>query len=277
MAGAWGMLLVPMCATVAGAVLAFTSRKESLDDGDLVRDFMVVFGVALLIVMGIGRQDFVRMRTDPEFRLQTQISAHPVYAALARTRDDQKVLHNFLLLQTAQGKTLPEAFLQARPLLDKLVTERLGWADQKAVLGWGQVTVDTLKELAALDPMLCYQAIGHQPFEAQTLTQAFTTGNTQAFEQAVVDVYGSVNYQYGSHTEEDHVDINTVQLEYRSIMERIANRYGQPVAKALSTKTFPAEPEQPATQLCAARIVQLEAILDRPPAMAKRLIDAVLR
>jgi hypothetical protein len=275
MAGAWGMLLMPMCATVAGAVVASTGRKESLDDGDLVRDFMVVFGVALLIVLGIGRQDFVRMRTDPEFRLQTQLSAHPVYAALGRTPQDQKVLHDFLILQTAQGKTLPEAFLQARPLLDKLATERLGWADQKAVLGWGQVTVDTLKELALRDPMLCYQAIGHQAFEAQTLAQAFTADNTKAFEQAVVDIYVSANY--GWRPQEDPIDFNTVGLEYYSIKQRIANRYGQPVAEALSTKTFPAQPEQPATQLCTARIAQLEAFLDRPPAMAKRLLDGVLR
>lgn len=276
-AGAWGMLLMPGCAVLAGAVVASTRLKETPDDGALVRHFMVVFGVILLILLGLGRQDFVRMRTDPQFRLQTQFSAHPVYAALGRSPQDQKTLHDFLIRQTAQGKTLPEAFLQARPLLDKLATERLGWADQKAVLGWGQVTVDTMRELAERDPELCYKAMGHQAFEAQTLAQAFSTGNTAAFEQAVIDVYTSANAQLGPHTEEEHVDFNAAQLEYRVVMAPIANRYGQPVAKALSTKTFPAEPEQPAAQLCAARIAQLEAILDRPPAMAKSLIDGVLR
>jgi hypothetical protein len=277
MASAWGFFLMPACAMVTGAVVASTSAKSAPDDGALVRDFMVILGILLLLVFGIGRLEFVRMRTDPQFRLQTQLAAHPVYAALKRSPEDQKALHDFLMGQSAQGKSLPEAFLQARPLLTKLATERLGEADQDAVIGWGQLTVDTLKELANRDPMLCYQAMALQPLDARTLADGFSPGNTQVFEQAVIDVYASHEKAKRQREEGVHVDFNTAAREYAAIKEGIANRFGEPVAKLLSKKAFPSEPEQPAAQLCAARIAQLDAFLDRSPAMARSLIGAVLR
>jgi len=70
---------------------------------------------------------------------------------------------------------------------------------------------------------------------------------------------------------------NTAALEYRVIQEIIAKQFGETVSKQLAKRNFPEPPIAPPEQMCAARIVQLEAMLTRPKAMASTLIDSILR
>ncbi|OYY74891.1 MAG: hypothetical protein B7Y40_02760 [Gammaproteobacteria bacterium 28-57-27] len=275
-------LLIPVCATFAGFIVWAINRGQSLDDGTLIRDFLIILAISLLLVGGAGTTDTVRLYLDPQFRLQTEMDAHPVYSTIKRVSpDDHTKLDTFLAVQMSHGDTLAEAFLQARPLLTQLTNQRSGWADQKTKLAWGRVSVDSLKELQAIDPMLCYRTLSTQPPSQQELAHAFSADNTTAFQQAVVKVYESSVLGISnkrSPDDEAPVEFNAAAREFYAIREAVAQRYGKPVAElATNKKAFPATPTQPPEKMCAARIFQLEAMLERPQAMAARLIDSLLR
>jgi len=274
-------LLIPICATLAGLILWAINREQLLDDGVLIRDFLIILAISLLLLGGAGTTDTARLYLDPQFRLQTEMNAHPVYSTIKRVApDDHKQLDTFLALQMSHGDTLAEAFLQARPLLTKLTNDRLGWVDQKTKLVWGRVSVDTLKELQAIDPMLCYRALSTQPPSQQELAHAFSADNTTAFQQTVVNVYESAALGISNKYPPDDkpIEFNAAAREFYAIREVVAQRYGKPIAElATNKKAFPATPTQPPEKMCAARIYQLEAMLERPQAMAARLIDSILR
>lgn len=274
-------LIVPFCACIAGFFVWLLTRRQTVDDGILLRDFLLILTTLIAVVVGAGRTDAMRMRFDPQFRAQTELDAHPVYATLKRLNpDDFKELDHFLALQRPLEKSLPEAFLQARPLLTRLATNRSGFADQKSRVSWGQVTVDTLKELQDRDPLLCYRQLSSQPLDRQTLAEAFSAENSNAFQQSIIEIYESaherMNYK-PSPTDETPVEFNDAAREYHAIMDIITERFGKPVAEQLNKKKFPEQPVEPAEQMCAARIFQLEAMLERSQSMASRLIDSVLR
>lgn len=275
------LFIQPLCATIAGLVTWVEHHDESIDDGRLVRKFLFTLIVCLIISFGAMRTNAVRMYIDPEFRLQTEMDAHPVYAAIkASVHHDHEKLHNFLLLQVAQGKTLSDAFLQLRPLLSQMTTHNLGFSDQKSTLTWGRVTADSLKELENQDAALCYQALSLKPMDGQTLAHAFSAENTKAFQQAVVEVYKSVEFDSFERIKRNQsvksVEHDAVRLEYRSIYDRIVQQYSKPIAEQLTQKQFPEQPIAPPEQICTARIAQIEAMLERPQAMAARLIDGIL-
>ena len=73
------------------------------------------------------------------------------------------------------------------------------------------------------------------------------------------------------------VDFNAAAREYRVVMDGVKEQFGEQVERQLEKKTFPAQPVEPADELCAGRIVQLESMLARPQGMAAMLIDSVLR
>jgi hypothetical protein len=275
-------LLIPLCATFAGLIVWVINRGQSLEDGILIRDFLIILAISLLLVGGAGTTDTARLYLDPQFRLLTEMNAHPIYATIKRVSpDEHRELDTFLALQMSHGDTLAEAFLQARPLLTQLTNHRSGWADQKTKLVWGQVTVDSLKELQAIDPMLCYRALSTQPPSQQELAHAFNADNTRAFQQAVVRVYESSVLGISnkrSPDDESPVEFNAAAREFSAVREAVAQRYDKPIAElATNKKAFPATPTQPPEEMCAARIFQLEMMLERPQAMAARLIDSILR
>lgn len=280
MAFAFGLFFIPVCATVAGLVTWASTRKQSLNDGDLLRDFLVILAVCTALAWAASRTDAMRMRLDPQFRIQTELEAHPLYSTIKRLApDDHKVLHDFLVSQMSHGRSLPEAFLQARPLLEKLTRYRLGFADQKSHLTWGRITVDTLKELQARDPVLCYRVLSSLALDQQTLAQGFSEENTKAFQQAVMEIYASADggMRHARPSDEKPVEFNDAALEYRVIQETIVQKFGEPVSEQLARKRFPEPPVEPPEQMCSAMIMQLDAMLARPQAMASRLIDSVLR
>lgn len=273
--------LMPICASFSGFLVWAFNRNQLLEDRDLIREFVLILVACMLLAWGASTTDTARMYLDPQFRLQTELDAHPVYATIKRfSDDDRQKLEEFLVSQLAEGKTLPEAFVQARTLLVELANYRLGFSDQKTHLLWARVTADSLKELQAKDPALCYQALPiTQPLDQQTLTQAFSAENTQAFQQAIIALYESADQgmRHERPVSDKPIEFNAAALEYRVVQTTVEEQFGEDVAEQLSKRKFPEPPLAPRAQMCAAKIVQLEAMLERPQAMASRLLDSVLR
>jgi hypothetical protein len=274
------VLFTPFCATIAGFVVWVSHRHESLGDGALLRSFLVLLFISMALLWSVGRTSAVRMRLDPQLRVQAEIEAHPVYATLERLApDDAKALRAFLGLQMSRGQTLSAAFLQARPLLTHSVTERLGFANQDSRLMWGRLVVDTLGELRARDPVLCYRALAGQELDQQALGQAFSPANTAAFQRAVVRIYESADR--GMRRErspaDEPVTFNQAALEFRVVQDEVEHRFGPEVAAQIAHGKFTDPAAAPPQQLCAARIFQLEAMLKRPKGTASMLVDSVLR
>lgn len=273
---------MPICASIAGFVVWVANRDYLLSDSGLIRHFLFVMTICIVIIFGVSKTNTAQMYFDPQFRLQAELDAHPVYSTIKRiSPDDLKALHDFLVLRMSHGETLSYAFLQARPLLTMLTRRQLGFADQKSLLTWGRVAVDTLKVLQAIDPMLCYRAISHQALDSQTLLHAFNADNTKIFQQAIIDVYEfshRISNPDGSPRHEaipqdnTPVDFNTAGLEYRAIKETVTQRFGESISGQLAMRLFLELPIEPPEQICAAKIFQLESMLERPQAMASTLL-----
>ena len=278
---AFSLLFMPVCATLSGFFVWVSNRNQWLEDRDLLKEFLLIMIACMLLIWGSSTTDTGRMYLDPQFRLQTELDANPVYAAIKRfSEEDQKKLDKFLVLQLSQGKTLPEALVQARTLLVELANYRLGFSDQKTHLLWAQVTVDSLKELQAKDTNLCYQALPiTQPLDQQILPHAYSAANTQAFQHVVIALYESANQgmRHDRPSGDKPVEFNAAALEYRVVQKVVEEEFGAAVADQLAKRKFPEPPLEPRAQMCAAKILQLEAMLERPQAMASRLLDSVLR
>lgn len=274
------LLMPPVCAMFSGAVVWATNRKHSLDDNSLIRQFLLLLAIGFAIAWGVSQTTAARLRLDPQYKLQTELDAHPVYAVIQRTApDDHKRLVTFLAGRLSQGRTLGEAFVEARALLTEMARQRLGWADHKTTLSWARVTTETLRELQAQDPALCYRTRSARVPGQPAMDADFSAANTAAFQQAIVELYESA-YRGLSHQHppgDKPVDFNDAAREFRAVSDSIGQRYGEPMGKLLSKKVFTDPAPEPPQQVCAAMIFQLEAMQARPPAMAARLIDSILR
>lgn len=279
MALAFGILFLPLCAVAAGLTLHLTQRGEILEDRALVRHFSVLFLVSACIMWAASKTEYVRLRTDPEFALQTALQQHPVYNTLKETASsDHQALERFLMNEVAAGRSLPEAWILARPLLTRLGNERLGFSDQRTHVEWGQVTVDSLREVAQQSPELCGAVIASAPIAPETLAQLYSVDNTANFHKALIAVYESASLgMRNQHPPQPPVEFSAAALEYHHIREAITARFGEPLARALGQKPVVRVPDAMAGEICAARIFQLEEMLARPTPMASRLIDSALR
>jgi hypothetical protein len=276
--------MMPLSAMMAGVIVWLLCRNTEIEDRALLQRFVLILAVCMLAFWQTSQTDTVRMQIDPQYRVQTELDAQPVYAVLKDlASDDSKKLHNFLTMQLEKGATLPEAFLQARSLLTQLANERLGFTDQKTRIAWGSVMVDSLRELQAVDAEQCYRALSSQALNETTLAHTFSAANAAAFQEALVAVYMSANQgmRHDIRPGEQPVEFNDAAREFRVIRDMIEEKFSKPVADVIAKKTFKKPfselPPEPAAQLCAARIAQLDAMLERPQGMAAMLIDSVLR
>ena len=278
------LLMVPLSAIMAGVIVWLLCRNKEIEDQDLLRHFVLILAVCMFVFWQTSQTDAVRMQTDPQYRLQAELDAQPVYAVLKNlVEEDSKKLHDFLIVRLEKGESLAAAFMQARSLLTHMANERLGFTDQKTRIAWGSVMVESLRELQAVDAAQCYRALSSQALDEQTLAHTFSATNTEAFQQALVAVYTSANQgmRHDKIPGEQSVDFNDAAREFRVILDRVETEFGKPVADVIAKKTFKKPfselPPEPAEQLCAARIMQLDAMLERPQGMAAMLIDSVLR
>jgi len=274
------LLALPLSALVAGVVVGVVHRGEALEDGALLRNFLVVLLIALVALYGVSRTHAVRSRLYPELVAQAQIDTHPLYATLLRDApDDAARLHAVLVAERASGASLDGALRQARPLLTTMATERLGFADQSTHLAWGQVTVETLQELKARDPDACYVALSGHDLDRATLADGLSAQNTGEFQQAVIQLYESASrgMRRERPVDETPADFNATAREFRAIIEALSQRFSPATGEFFDRKRLPQSLGGRARELCEARIYELQSMLLRPKATAALLIDSVLR
>jgi hypothetical protein len=273
------LLFAPLAASIAGISVWALHRRETMEDGALVRSF-----VFLLMLAGIGlyatiSSDSVRRRIDPPFRIDGEIDTHPLYETFQRTSPDQaKQLKQLLTEDMAQGATLTEAMLRARAWLTAAGHDRIGFTDQATRVHWGRVTVDSLQELSTRDPVSCQRLIAGQDIDPRVLQQAFSEENTKAFHIALIAVYEAASK--GMRHElpyEPPADFNATALEFRAIKEELAHQFGADMASRISSQDPQNLADADPQDLCEARMAQLEAMLTRPKATAALLIDSALR
>jgi len=275
------ILSMPLCASMAGTLVWVAHRNETADDDELLKHFLVALIVVMALLWSICRTDAVRMWLNPQLRMEAEIKKNSVYAAVEQfAPGDAKELWTFLGSRMARGETLSQALLEARTFLTQALNERLGFADQKSGLVWGRLAVDTLEELQARDPVLCYRFMATQALDEQESTHALSAQNSAAFQAAVIQLYQAVNagmQRRGLAPGDEPVAFNDAALEFGAIQTDIEQRFNRSVADAVSQKKLPLTPAVSPDLACSARIYQLQAILKRPQGQAAMLIDSVLR
>jgi len=275
-----GTLYFPSCAIVAGAAAWALNRGEEAGDGRLFRSFMVSFVIAAVALLGLSKTDAARKKIDPVFKLQTELDAHPIYAALKEASpDDHAALHKALMVDGSKGMSVPAMFVLARPWLVQMGTKRMGWADAETRVAWAQVSVDTLIELRQRSPEVCFQAIANLPEGNLALTQGLSAANSKAFEQTFVDLLkASIRGMAGKAVRsEPAVEFNEAGKQWQMIMDSVKGEYGDVVTEIVRHRTFSATPPQLQNQVCLARIRQLSLMLGQPAPMAARLVDSAMR
>jgi hypothetical protein len=273
------LLSFPACAVASALVVGVIHRHDELEDGALLRQFIVVLVIGVGLLYTTMQRPSVQLRLNPELRLQADIEADPIYKTLADVGPEYAARFRAVLAtEQVTSATLPQARLQARSMLSALATERLGFADQATHIAWGQVTLDTFRELKARSPEQCFAALSGQALDRETLAHGFSAQNTAAFEAAALQVLESSGKGLRRDRGGDRpADFNATMREYRGIQDQVAQDFGPEVSTLLTNKRFPQSPPMSADTVCAARIYQLEAMLKQPKATAALLIDSALR
>jgi len=269
------VLAMPLCAMVAGAVVWLTHRGESLEDSDLLRSFLITFGVCFGLVWFISRTEPMRMRLDPGLRIKTEIEANALFRTV-NTFDESgagRALRRSLEEQMIAGVSLSDALARARPLLSEAARYRFAFADQRTQIMWAEYVADTLKELQQQDAELCYRMMWGGARDAQARVGAFSAENTKAFHAVLIRLYESADRTMRRERSPTDVrtDLAEGRREFVAIKEELTQRYGLEVATAVTGKQFGDEPPTSAATMCRARISQLDAILRRPQGLAAML------
>jgi hypothetical protein len=275
------LLTFPACGVASALAVGVIYRHEELEDGALLRRFIVALVIGIGLLYTTVQRPSVQLRLHPELRLQADIEADPIYKALANIApEDAARFRAVLVAGQAKNATLQEARLQARSMLTSLATDRLGFADQATRVVWGQMTLDTLRELKARSSEECYAALSGQALDRETLAEGFSAQNTVAFEAAVLQVLEEAPGKGPRHAhsgDERPADFNASMREYNSILQEMVPVFGPAVSELFTKKRLPQSAPMSADTICTARIYQLAAILKRPKATAALLIDAALR
>ena len=275
------LLTLPVCAVASALVVGVIHRQTELEDGALLWRFIVGVFIAAGVLYETMQVPSVQLRVHPELRLQADIEADPIYKVLAYVGPEYAGRFRAVLVaEGATSATLPEARLQARSMLTALATNRLGFADQATRIAWGQVTVDTLRELQSRSGEQCYAAISGQALDRETLAHGFSAQNAAAFEAAALRVLGQspgIGPGRQHSVDERPADFNAAMREYDGIQQELAQVFTPEVSTLLTKKRLPPSPPLSADTVCAARIWQLDAMLQRPKATAALLVDAALR
>ena len=268
-----------LCATVAGVIVWLLYRNESLEDTELQRNFLIVFGIFFGLGWAVLRTDTVRMHLDPAFRIKTEIEANALFRTLNEIDESGTgtSVRRSLEAQMIAGASLTEALAGVRPLLSKAARYRLGFADQKTRILWARYVADTLSELQQQDPERCYLMMSGDAFDARG--GALSVENTKAFHAALIRLYESSDRTMRRERSPTDVasDLAAGRREFAAIKDELTSRYGPEVAAAITNRKFEDPPPASAATMCRARIFQLEAILKRPQGPTSMLVGDALR
>lgn len=279
-AGQFALAMLPVCAALAGLVLWIVSRGERLEDGALVRRFLVALSACALLAFGVGRSDTVQLRLNPEVRVQRAMEVWPVQHALeaALLPDEARKLKAAFAERAVAGEPAERTQRRLWSYLQRLGTERMGFAGQAARVSWAREMRTSFELLRAEDPDACYAAMSQQPVPDEVLPRLTDDAHWKSFQAAFVEVIDSgARESERRFKPEPHVDFNDMQAEYQTIRAPLLEAYGAAIMTALEQKPLPAEPAVGGDVLCAARIAQLDAALERPTPMASHLVDGILR
>jgi hypothetical protein len=279
------LLTFPAGAVASALVVGFIHRHDELENGALLRRFILVLAIALGLIYTIAQRPSVQLQLHPELRLKADIEADPIYKTLADIGPEYAAQFQAVLAaEQATIATLPEARLQARTMLMALATRRLEFTDQAAHVAWGQAMLDTFRELQVRSADECYAALSGQALSRETLAHGFSAENSAEFEAAALQVlessgkFLSGRFTHGGHPNTDQpADFNATMRDWQGIQDEIAQAFSPEVSALVQKNRFPPSPPMSADTVCAARIYQLDAMLKRPKAAAALLIDSVMR
>ncbi len=274
------LLTLPGCALASAVLIGVVHRHDQLEDGPLLRRFIVVLAVCFGLFSTLMQRPDIQMRLHPELRQQAEIDADPIYQALAAVAPEDAARYRAGLdFERAHGSTLAQARLQARSMLAALVTARLQFSNQAAHVAWGQATLDTLRELQGRSADQCYAVLSGQDLDRETLAHGFSAQNTASFEAAVLQVLESAGQFLGGKRPagDPPADFNATMRDWQGIQDDIAKNFSPEVSALVQKDRLPSSPPLPADTVCAARIDQLDAMLQRPKAAAALMIDSILR
>ncbi len=275
----FGLVIFPVCGIVAGAISWLCFRREDTDDGSLFMGFMVPFAIGVMVLYGFSRTDTVKLRTDPLFRLQSQLDAQPVYVALKNyAKTEYPQLHEAMIADGLQGVSVANMLRDLRPWFTSFGTQRMGFADASGRVAWARMYVDTLSELRERSPEVCFQVIARLPEGNKALQTELGEANRRAFEEVFVR-HLQVTYEGMGDVSgrQKMAAFDDASRQWRVLMDQIKDRYGPEIADLLAKKKFATAPADTHGTVCAARIAQLNLFMQEPEPMAGVLVDSAMR
>jgi hypothetical protein len=277
----FGMLWMPASATLTGGIAWAASRGEAMEDGALVRRFVLVLVLVALPLWGIGRSDFVRTRTEPEFKAVKQLAEDPLHDKMRLwSREDAEEMEAFVIARVAAGAAKDEALLQARPMLAAKGAKMVSFADVPARLAWARAVLQALKERQARGAEACYGMLARRPVDTGVPMGGYSAASIAAYHAALGGLYEGArrgNDRPFDPNPPPGISQEEARAAYAPIRERIAGRWGETLERKLQYDRFPFPPEHDAGTVCEARVAQIEAMLELPEPMAARLAGILLR
>jgi hypothetical protein len=271
------MLLLPVCAVIAGVVVGVSNRHQAPEDGSLVRQFLLFLAIFAAATWGISRLPSVQSRINPEIKLQEQLHANVAYEAIEKySPSDTVKVQAALAKEVASGASVADAFVRIRPLFAALARERLGFADQATALMWAHLMGDMLQQMKAADPQKCVRTLHPVAGAPHPLSEpVLSETSNAAFLQAVADIYASASagMRNDGTRKDPRVELQALQLEYRLVMEQMKGEFGDDAARTKEIQWREAHP----AMYCDMVLRKMQLILQREPAMAGTLLREYLR
>lgn len=275
------LLMLPVCAVVAGIVVGIANRGQSPEDGSLVRQFLLFLAISAAAIWGISRLPSIQSRFDPRIKVETEvkalISANPAYEAIQKyAPSDAAKVDAALAKEVAGGASLADAFVRIRPLYATLVRERLGFVDQATAVTWAHVMRGLLQQMKAADPQKCLRVLYPEPGAPHPLSEpVLGDASAAAFGQAVADVYASASagMSHGTARTDPRVEQPALQAEYRLVLEQAKGEFGDDAGRTKDRQWREANP----AVYCDIVMRKIQLMLQRQPAMAGSLLREYLR
>lgn len=278
--GLYPLYIAPGCAALAGAFTWLFGRRQRLDDGVLLRDFLAFMALLLLGSYAIVSSDAVKERLDPSIGIRRELEAMPVPAALrkhlpARWEPVERGIGQAL----DAGATAPQLLAQLRPQYLPLARELLPFAPEPAVRAYAEALLPALQELRASDAPLCVQLAwpraGGAPFDAGAKLGAATYRD---YELAVAGLVASSTLSVAKAQEApggdpEPLSLQRLQAGYAAVRDAMEPRFG-PVTGQLHT---PAVAGLDPAVACTATIELLSRSMQQPPPLARGLLVNLLR
>lgn len=272
------LFALSIAALPAVLFLALTQRDTELSDASLYRQFVVIFALTALGLYGLAQEPTVQRQIDPVARLESEVETHPVLAALVSYQSPSAdTIHNAVRGELATGKTLTDAVRSVHPGLFRAARERLAWVDAASGIGWARVHREQLAWLQSRQPEACAALALLQPEGIRALSGGLEPALATRFEASLVAVLESSHR--GLSNPHPGASMEEMQQAYRGISESLAQRYGEALARQLSTPAGfqSGSPGADAGTICSARMAQLDAVLALPPPVAARIAINLLR